>query len=82
MWKVLKKLQLHIYAHTYIPHCVYISLLNSSALTSDSVSVLLPSVCSLESNASGDTCPTIPSEDEEKSKSRNETKRVKKHKNS
>lgn len=33
-------------------------------LTSDSSSVLLPSVCSLENSASGDTCPAIPSEQE------------------
>lgn len=30
-------------------------------LTSDSSSVLLPSICSLEKRASGDTCPAIPS---------------------
>lgn len=31
------------------------------ALTSDSASVLLPSVCSRRDSASGDTCPTMPS---------------------
>lgn len=35
-------------------------------LTSDSASVLPPSVCSLENSASGDTCPTIPSVEEER----------------